>query len=165
MGIEFFNDYISTVKFWTPVHIKYFCKMELYVLIENIFAAYQSEDVRKNTLMGKTPPLWTIDCALKSYSKIYNRAKKLNMETFCVQQMSSAYPSTHANWHMLAIKKEQPKSIYPEKIIYCGHPRCNKQENDFAEKCLCEGCKLIKYCCRKHQKNHWKLIHSQQCRE
>ena len=30
-------------------------------------------------------------------------------------------------------------------------------------KYICKGCRLIRYCCRKHQKAHWKRIHSQQC--
>lgn len=30
---------------------------------------------------------------------------------------------------------------------------------------VCKGCRLIKYCCRKHQKKHWKFIHRWQCRE
>ena len=28
---------------------------------------------------------------------------------------------------------------------------------------ICKGCKLMRYCCRRHQKAHWKRIHSQQC--
>lgn len=29
---------------------------------------------------------------------------------------------------------------------------------------ICKRCRLVQYCCRRHQKKHWKFIHRQQCR-
>ena len=40
----------------------------------------------------------------------------------------------------------------------CGEWHCFRDS-----KYICKGCRLIRYCCRKHQKIHWKQIHSQQC--
>lgn len=52
----------------------------------------------------------------------------------------------------------------------CGWPPCalftpqREKREDIKLSFKCGGCKLIRYCCRRHQKNHWKFIHSQQCR-
>ena len=52
----------------------------------------------------------------------------------------------------------------------CGWPPCSEKMEDEGYRCKrrvwkCKRCQLIKYCCRNHQKKHWKLIHSQQCRK
>ena len=51
----------------------------------------------------------------------------------------------------------------------CGWEPCNRRhtEMEFETKkmYICKRCRLIKYCCRRHQKKHWKFIHSQQCKK
>ena len=53
----------------------------------------------------------------------------------------------------------------------CGWPPCEEEMVKNADyRCMprvwtCKRCRLIKYCCRNHQKKHWKFIHSQQCRK
>ena len=43
----------------------------------------------------------------------------------------------------------------------CGFPFCQTRMEG---KYICKGCRLVRYCCRRHQKRHWKYIHSQQCK-
>eukprot|EP01084_Bolivina_argentea_P274409 467723_1 len=50
-----------------------------------------------------------------------------------------------------------------EVIVKCGWPLCNKQRKEFEIRNKCKGCELLKYCCKSHQKKHWKFIHRQQC--
>ena len=47
----------------------------------------------------------------------------------------------------------------------CGWPLCTKRKDvdSFAARSICKGCRLIRYCCRSHQKRHWKYMHRQQC--
>lgn len=45
--------------------------------------------------------------------------------------------------------------------LSCAWPPCSKSAND--TKYVCKGCHLTKYCCRNHQKKHWKYVHRQQC--
>ena len=52
-------------------------------------------------------------------------------------------------------------SCVPRKRKLCGFPFCQTRMEG---KYICKGCRLVRYCCRRHQKRHWKYIHSQQCR-
>ena len=58
---------------------------------------------------------------------------------------------------------------FKEMENMCGWPPCRFMQEDngvvHERMHICKGCHLIKYCCRNHQKKHWKFIHSQQCRE
>ena len=51
----------------------------------------------------------------------------------------------------------------------CGWLPCaffnaqKRKRKDMKPALTCKGCKLIRYCCRNHQKKHWKFIHRQQC--
>lgn len=51
----------------------------------------------------------------------------------------------------------------------CGWPPCSIYvPNDDIHQIRtwkCSRCRLIRYCCKNHQKKHWKFIHRQQCRE
>ena len=57
--------------------------------------------------------------------------------------------------------------------MICCWPQCKTRDTkqaDFFDKKTrkmyrCERCLLVKYCCRNHQKKHWKFIHRQQCQE
>lgn len=46
----------------------------------------------------------------------------------------------------------------------CGWPCCKHSGKAQTANYICKGCRLIRYCCRDHQKRHWKYIHSQQCK-
>lgn len=51
----------------------------------------------------------------------------------------------------------------------CGWPPCSffngqkLKRKEMKPTFKCKGCKLIRYCCRNHQKKHWKFVHRQQC--
>eukprot|EP01084_Bolivina_argentea_P013960 26123_1 len=58
----------------------------------------------------------------------------------------------------------QVNTFYFERIAMnkkkCEWSSCNKSMTNLL---LCSGCKLVYYCCKKHQKKHWNLIHRAQC--
>eukprot|EP00483_Globobulimina_turgida_P004763 UN04772 len=60
------------------------------------------------------------------------------------------------------------------KVIYlrseqdgCGVSHCEWKYCEETKKSKklyrCKGCQLVTYCCKSHQKKHWKTIHSKQC--
>ena len=50
------------------------------------------------------------------------------------------------------------------RAVPCSLPSCKRDGTEERKMYLCKGCKLVRYCCRNHQKKHWKFIHSQQCK-
>lgn len=56
------------------------------------------------------------------------------------------------------------KSFAKKGGCKCSTCKKNKVEDDGQKFYICNGCKLIYYCCRDHQKRDWKLIHSEQCK-
>eukprot|EP01084_Bolivina_argentea_P212694 361495_1 len=45
-------------------------------------------------------------------------------------------------------------------VSQCAWVMCGKVRRKLYK---CKACRLVYYCCRNHQKKHWKLIHSNQC--
>eukprot|EP01084_Bolivina_argentea_P140311 246712_1 len=76
-------------------------------------------------------------------------SKKLYMK-----YLSDMEFSIHMPWEYDIFYKPRAK---------CGWLLCNKRKSQFQHKNKCGGCGLIQYCCRNHQKKHWKYMHSQQC--
>ena len=50
----------------------------------------------------------------------------------------------------------------------CGWNKCKIERiycHRHIEWKICKGCKFVFYCCRKHQKRHWNVAHSSQCKK
>ncbi|KAG2496654.1 hypothetical protein HYH03_005474 [Edaphochlamys debaryana] len=52
------------------------------------------------------------------------------------------------------------------RLRVCGHPGCKS----FGGRCeaelpllLCAGCRCVRYCCREHQRQHWRREHKHEC--
>lgn len=84
--------------------------------------------------------------------------------------------------HQLKIKRRHPNyeepnglkrklsditNLYLQKInpkyFPCGWPLCSKLHSKWTPLKICSGCRMVRYCCKNHQKKHWKFVHSQQC--
>lgn len=82
------------------------------------------------------------------------------------------YPSVKSEDKRQIVKKSLRRQSERDKQYKnaCGWPPCFakllEDENRRSRrtwKCGC--CRLIRYCCKNHQKKHWKFIHRQQCRD
>eukprot|EP01084_Bolivina_argentea_P308722 533924_1 len=91
----------------------------------------------------------------KSY-KLLSDANLLNRNYQIIKNKkikASSHNIVSGDLTSVSDKIKTPKSFC--KWIFCG----NTQRKLYK----CKGCQLINYCCRKHQKQHWTYIHSQQC--
>ena len=69
------------------------------------------------------------------------------------------------DWRNL-LKTASSSFIIPNKIVKLSYKKkcawCKRFTYDSKKK-KCSHCKLSFYCCRDHQKRHWKAIHRMQC--
>eukprot|EP01084_Bolivina_argentea_P134560 237332_1 len=47
----------------------------------------------------------------------------------------------------------------------CSWVLCQNSLRMIGKLSKCKRCKMVEYCCRNHQKKHWKYIHRQQCKK
>ena len=169
---ELYTDFVDTIKFWRAQHILYFIQCKFSILISNAFRAYK-EFIRNNYQKNQTAEelviasIYIRNSSFNLYTKIVDRIKRIdkkggNLNQLFHRGMDHYLPSNDA---FFGLALSAPKAdLFPPRAVHCGYPFCKRTRERFAYKCKCKRCKLIRYCSRKHQKKHWKLIHSQQCR-
>eukprot|EP01083_Nonionella_stella_P096764 272087_1 len=166
--LELFSDFILTIKYWKYEHLMYFMDSGGCVAIYNIFARFVS--IRKPT---EDPPALTLWASFRLYAQIKKLSKRLDSlhGTECtkyLKQEMETYLPVGAPFYALQKKASRDVPSATNLTFYsrdrrCGWPMCYQTASSFDQKNKCKGCRLIQYCCRNHQKKHWKLIHSQQC--
>ena len=169
---QLFLCFICTVKYWEGHHILYFIESGWSFIILNTFAdSFKIECVSDMNDVAKSHQF----LYLGLYTKIVQRIKKIGKKDRTlyklfhqeIKNVGNDVFHKNIDFHGTAklFIKDPVINHMLEPIIYCGYPFCNKAKAEFAKKNKCERCKLIRYCSRKHQKKHWKMIHSQQCKQ
>eukprot|EP01084_Bolivina_argentea_P018485 34415_1 len=146
---------------------------------ENIMPFYI--EIQKNKVMIQ------IFVALNS---IFRKCKKKgNLLFFCINPAeeyvifskklkSKLYSTTHCKnkcemlfrmyvYWQLFVNDKITETYLRSKHIGYGRTHCEwkycKQTKKTKKLYRCKGCQLVTYCCKSHQKKHWKTIHSKQC--
>ena len=102
-------------------------------------------------------------CDLENVKKNYDSGEAIKKRLLrCAEGPKDDNPLLRKFWTTKGIRQHFPRCI----DTCCGWFLCHKKIalNDINRgKIRCKGCRLIKYCSRRHQKLHWKHMHRQHC--
>eukprot|EP01084_Bolivina_argentea_P216022 366938_1 len=158
--LDFVIYLLVSIKYWQPSHFTFvsrgFGQMVSHLMELDIKCSIKYKIKSNLCFLGFAPALckeFTVYAEKKG--GIVLRAK--------VAKIIAIEVGRHRT-HVFAAAKSIPRfNSYTSRKRECGWVLCNKKQNAFGAKNKCKGCMMVQYCCRRHQKKHWKYIHSQQC--
>jgi len=183
---------LISMKYWEIQHLHFAYKMGIVEFIDNLQksteAFLNSDSAAPEIDSIELPPkiadgyvvVTQLKCSIIYFGfKAMKRAEKLGVSFYAEDKPGcglSPYLDLTAMPNLFYYGQEMtPRQFIRQRLLEdkcaenkCGWPPCQSQmEGKELHKKMwkCKRCRLIKYCCRNHQKKHWKFIHSQQCRE
>lgn len=137
----------------------------------NLIALVSNRIFRSNPLLpmfavavyyGPLKFLEELDCAAHSVNKdLPIRFHKLVKSALLKHNGDTYLSKCHESEVTMYI--ESFYHCHGPSMTTCALPSCTKTKHDNVMY-KCKRCRLVRYCCRRHQKKDWKLIHSQQCK-
>eukprot|EP01084_Bolivina_argentea_P116156 206434_1 len=158
----FYFRFAHSVKYWKYKHLIFAVDNGLFKLMKGIYDPIKKFPNKKLTINLKM--FYTLMVKISLCSKDIDRKYGKNSVRYVLKSLRATFGADNS---FVAEIRNRYRSEFGEfkfRYLYleCGWPLC-KREN-FVKRNICKGCKLIQYCCRNHQKKHWKYIHSQQCK-
>ena len=159
---EYLELVTFSLRFWRRNHFEYALSNGICALITDL---YESRASRLDRKICASILYFTIRKCLKQFDDLTVRFDAL----FKSQSFRNVLGNASA---ILAVRQFRKWVLAPRRdLTLCGWPWCSQatlafnRALDGMTTCKkCKGCRLIRYCSRKHQKKHWILIHSQQCK-
>ena len=108
------------------------------------------------------------------YDQYISRAKEIDpYHTRGLRSIIVSSVNQFVNCQGMCLYRNNPINLKYRALLFsecssdrkCGWPPCSsmKGKHPFPTRNICKGCRLVRYCCREHQKRHWRFIHRQQC--
>eukprot|EP01084_Bolivina_argentea_P230396 388638_1 len=156
-----FVTLLGSIKYWKYKHFTYTVMDTDLGKFLKICQQRNFHPVSDGNIKNLICPYRSVDCcvlllnemklsmSINLYTKVHSKLR--NYVDFDVVRMKNRNMRLVGCWTAIAVK------------VKCSWPLCNKYRNEFNVKHKCKGCRLVRYCCRNHQKKHWKYIHSTQC--
>eukprot|EP01084_Bolivina_argentea_P230392 388631_1 len=155
---------IKCMKYWKFKHFEFAIQQQLI----RCFYRYHS----KFNLIA-----WNIDMIAQTLCNI-SKIDHMNKSELLKQFMQSTTEDQNINLDYYKLFKTDNLPWTTEQIvcalnrsnesihvdITCAWLLCKKSLHNISKLYKCKRCRMVEYCCRNHQKKHWKYIHSQQCR-